>query len=382
MTSLRRREIPITRPILGDEEIAAVAERLRSGWLVQGPKVAEFERGWAAYTGAPHARATTSCTTALHLALLAVGVGPGDEVVVPSFTWVATANSVEMCGATPVFADVDAATFCLDPDAAAAAITARTKVIMPVHQFGLAADLDRLLPLAHRHGLALVEDAACAAGSLYRDRHVGTFGAAGCFSFHPRKAITTGEGGMVVTADPGIARTVEVLRGHGAEASDLERHASGAFALPEFRRLGFNYRMTDLQAAIGVVQLGRLPGILAERRSVAARYDRLLAGVPGLTLPVEPPGRRHVYQSYVVMLDSPVERDRLALQLGAAGITSRPGTHAVHALEYYSSKYRLGSDDLPVAWRADRQSLTLPVYPGMAEDDQDYVVQQIRAALG
>ena len=182
MTETRRRTVPITRPVLGEEEIAAVAERLRSGWLVQGPKVAEFERDWAAWTGARHARATTSCTTALHVALLAVGVGPGDEVIVPSFTWVATANAVEMCGATPVFADIDPATFCLDPDAAATAVTARTKVIMPVHQFGLAADLDRLLALAGRYGLILIEDAACAAGSLYQGRHVGTFGAAGWLS--------------------------------------------------------------------------------------------------------------------------------------------------------------------------------------------------------
>ena len=187
---------------------------------------------------------------------------------------------------------------------------------------------------------------------------------------------------MVTTADADIARTVEVLRGHGAEASDLERHASGAFDLPEFRRLGFNYRMTDLQAAIGVVQLGRLPSILAARRTVAAGYGERLAGVPGLTLPIEPAGYRHVYQSYVVMLDSAAERDRLAVGLGAAGITSRPGTHAVHALEYYATKYGLAPYDRPAAWRADRQSLTLPLYADMTEDDQDYVVEQVRVVLG
>lgn len=376
--------IPVTRPVLGEEEIAAVAERLRSGWLVQGPKVAEFEQLWAEFTGAPSARATTSCTTALHLALLAVGVRPGDEVIVPAFTWVATANVVEYCGATPVFVDIDLATYCLDVAAVEAAITDRTIAVIPVHEFGLAVDMDPLMEIARRRGLRVVEDGACACGTLYHDRHVGTFGDAGCFSFHPRKAITTGEGGMVTTADPEIARLIEVLRSHGAETSDLQRHASGSgFALPEFNRLGFNYRMTDIQGAIGVVQMGRLEGILEARRTVAARYTAELSEVDGLTLPTEPPGYRHVYQSYVTLVEeSGARRDKAALALQDAGIATRQGTHAVHALGYYRDKYGLSAQDCPNAWTADRQSLTLPLYAGMTDAEQSYVVDRVSEVLG
>jgi perosamine synthetase len=377
-------QIPVTKPVIGDEEIAAVAERLRSGWLVQGPKVAEFEAAWSSYVDTPYAKATSSCTTALHLALLALGIGPGDEVIVPAFTWVASANVVEMCGARPVFVDIDPATFNLDVTAVEAAVTDRTAAVEPVHEFGLAADMAPLLEITARRGLRVVEDGACAAGALYHGRHVGTFGDAGCFSFHPRKAITTGEGGMVTTADERIARLVEVLRSHGAEASDLERHRSGTgFALPEFNLLGFNYRMTDLQGALGVEQMRRLPGVLEARRAVARRFTEELSSLPGLTLPIEPPGHRHVYQSYVTMVEASGEdRDRVALALQEAGIATRQGTHAVHALGYYRRKYDLSPGDFPNAWRADRQSLTLPLYAGMPEEEQAYVVAQVRKQLG
>jgi perosamine synthetase len=375
--------IPVTRPVIGDEEIAAVAECLRSGWLVQGPKVAEFEQLWQTYTGAGYARATTSCTTALHLALLAVGIKPGDEVIVPAFTWVATPNSVEFCGATPVFVDIDPTTFNIDVAAIETAITPQTVAIMPVHEFGLSADMDPLMSVARKHGLKVVEDAACACGSLYRGQHVGTFGDAGAFSFHPRKAITTGEGGMVTTDDGQMAHVVEVLRSHGAEASDLERHASSdGFALPEFNRLGYNYRMTDLQGAIGIAQMGRLAGVLQARREVAQRFSEELSGLTGLTVPVEPAGTRHVYQSYVTMIgESGKERNRVAHALQEAGIATRQGTHAVHALGYYRDKYGLSPEDMPNAWRADRQSLTLPVYAGMSDEEQTYVITQVRKVL-
>lgn len=376
--------IPVTKPVLGDEEIAAVADRLRSGWLVQGPKVAEFEQLWASFTDAPHARATTSCTTALHLALLAVGVRPGDEVIVPAFTWVATANVVEYCGATPVFVDIDLATYCLDVSAVEAAITDRTVAVIPVHEFGLAVDMDPLMEIARRRGLRVIEDGACACGTLYKGRHVGTFGDAGCFSFHPRKAITTGEGGMVTTADPEIARLVEVLRSHGGEMSDLERHASGSgFALPEFNRLGYNYRMTDIQGALGVAQMARLEGILDARRAVAARYTAELSAVDGLVLPVEPSGYRHVYQSYVTLVEeSNGRRDKAAISLQEAGIATRQGTHAVHALGFYREKYGLSTSDCPNAWTADQQSLTLPVYAGMTDAEQAYVVEKVVEVFG
>jgi dTDP-4-amino-4,6-dideoxygalactose transaminase len=366
---------------MGDEEIAAVAETLRSGWLVQGPKVAEFERVWAEFTGATYARATTSCTTALHLALLAVGVEPGDEVVVPAFTWIATANAVEYCGATPIFADIDLATFNLDPASLQKQVTARTKAVVPVHEFGLSADIDAILAITGERDLRVVEDAACACGTRYHGRHVGTFGDAGCFSFHPRKAITTGEGGMVTTDDEAAARLVEVLRSHGAETSDLARHqAGGGHALPEFNRLGFNYRMTDLQAAIGIEQMKRLEGILDARRARAARYTEALTGMSGLRPPVEPDGYTHVYQSYVVFIeDGGDARDELASRLDGMGIASRQGTHAVHALGYYRDKYDLSPEDFPNAWAADRQSLTLPLYATMSDEEQSYVIDAVRS---
>lgn len=377
-------KIPVTRPVFGDEEIDAVAACLRSGWVVQGPKVAEFEALWAGYTGARFARATTSCTTALHLAMIAIGIEPGDEVIVPAFTWVATANAVEYCGATPVFADIDLRTFNLDPAAIEARITPRTKAIVPVHEFGLSADMTAILEIAARHDLRVVEDAACATGTRHQGRHVGTFGDVGCFSFHPRKAISTGEGGMLTTDDETAATLVEVLRSHGAEESDLARHAgTGGFALPEFNRLGFNYRMTDIQAAIGVEQMARLEGILEVRRSLAARYDEALGDLDGLRTPFEPVGDTHVYQSYVTFVEDGHEaRDRLAARLGDEGIASRQGTHAVHALGYYRDRYDLSPGDFPNAWAADRQSLTLPVFAGMSDEEHAHVVAAVRANLG
>jgi dTDP-4-amino-4,6-dideoxygalactose transaminase len=376
--------VPVTKPVLGQEEIDAVAERLLGGWVVQGPKVREFEEGFARYVGARHARATTSCTTALHLALLALGIGPGDEVIVPALTYVATPNSVLYCGATPVFVDVDLRTFNIDPSQVEAKITPRTKAIMPVHEFGCAADIPRLVDIASARGLPVIEDGACATGTRHGGKHVGTFGRIGCFSFHPRKAITCGEGGMIVTDDEAIANHVEVLRSHGAGVSDLQRHqAGGGFQLPDFDEVGFNYRMTDIQAAIGVEQLKKLPWILAARQKRAARYTELLAGQKGLTLPETPANTEHAFQSYVTLVDaSHEERDRVALALQARGIATRQGTHAVHALGLYRKKYGLVPEDCPNAWKADQQSMTLPLYATMTDEEQDYVVAEIKAVMG
>lgn len=376
--------IPVTKPVLGEEEIKAVAERLLGGWVVQGPKVREFEESFATYSGTKYARATTSCTTALHLALICLGVGPGDEVIVPALTYVATANSVVYCGATPVFVDIDLATFNLDVSQLEAKITPRTKAIMPVHEFGLAADMNAIMAIADKHGIPVIEDAACATGTRYQGRHVGGFGKLACFSFHPRKAITAGEGGMITTNDETFAARIEVLRSHGASMSDLARHEKGGngFVLPDFDELGFNYRMTDIQAAIGVEQMKKLPWIHAARRERAARYTKLLAGIDGLTLPVEPTGYEHAYQSYVTLVEaSNEERDRVALALQAKGIATRQGTHAVHALGYYRTKFGTKVEDCPMAWKADRQSMTLPLYATMTDEEQDYVVRHVREMM-
>jgi perosamine synthetase len=383
-------KIPITKPFFGREEREAVVKPLETGWVVQGPYVKEFEDRVAAFAGAPFARATSSCTTALHLALLASGVKPGDEVILPSFTFVASANAVRYAGAEPVLVDIDLDTFDLDLDAVRAALTDRTAAVMPVHMFGLPADMDPLLELAYERGLTVVEDAACALGGFYKGRHAGTMGAAGCLSFHPRKPITTGEGGMVLTGSERVAREVEILRDHGADASDLQRHASGVALLPSYDVLGFNYRMTDLQGAVGVAQMGKIDEILGRRRALAGRYDRELADIEWLRTPVVPEGRRHGYQSYVctfapssveemdrrLLESASAERLRLMGHLESNGVSVRQGTHAVHTLGYY--KNAAGGGDpwaCPNSLKADRLTLAIPLYPDMSEADQDRVIE-------
>ncbi|HEU4829369.1 MAG TPA: DegT/DnrJ/EryC1/StrS family aminotransferase [Gemmatimonadales bacterium] len=381
--------IPITRAVFDEAEAQAVARVLESGWVVQGPRVAEFEAGFRAFTGLPEAVACTSCTTGLHLALLAEGIGPGDEVIVPSFTWVASANAAIYVGATPVIADVSLETFNVTAEEIERRITPRTRAIMAVHLFGLAAEMDEILPIARARGIKVIEDAACALGTLYRGRHVGAIGDGGAFSFHPRKAITTGEGGMYTTADPARAAQARSLRDHGAAKSDHARHSSrGAALLPVFEMVGYNYRMTDLQAAVGVAQLAKLEGVLAARIARAKRYDELLTGVEGLVLPVEPEGHRHSYQSYVCRIptDRNAESDILAgnayrnavmSALEEDRIATRQGTHAVHMLGYYARTYGFTPMDFPGAFAADHLSLSLPLYAQMTDEEQDRVVERL-----
>ena len=383
------RQLPITKPYIGAEELEAVQEPLRSGWLVQGPHVREFESKFEAFTGIAHARAASSCTTALHMAVAALGLKPGDEVVVPAFTWVATANVVEYMGARPVFCDVDLATFNVDVEHIEAKLTPRTVGIIPVHLFGLAADMTPIMALARDRGLWVVEDAACAFGTRYHGRHVGDIGDLGCFSFHPRKSITTGEGGMVTTQDEELARTISSLRDHGASASDYARHtASGSFRLAEYNLLGYNYRLTDLQAAVGSVQMDRAAWILGERARCAATYDRLLADAEWLRTPLVPDGLGHAYQAYVCLFrpEAPnldnvdglhARRNRLMADLEAQGIATRPGTHAAFAQAFYASKYRLVPADFPNAYLAERLSLTLPLFPTMEAADLEFVAEQV-----
>jgi perosamine synthetase len=373
--------IPITKPLFGPEELAAVQRPLETGWVVQGPFVEQFEGLFARFVDTPHAVATSSCTTALHIALAALGVRPGDEVIVPAFTWIATANVVEYFGATPVFCDVDLATFNVDVAQLESLVTPRTVGLIPVHLFGLSADMDPILSLAARRSLWVVEDAACGFGARYRGRHAGTMGDAGCFSFHPRKAITTGEGGMVTTGRAPLAELSRSLRDHGASRSDLSRHENkAAFLLSEFPHLGFNYRMTDIQGALGCAQMARAAGILEARGRLARRYDEALSGLRWLRTPAVPTNDVHGYQSYVCLF-APEEptadsvgrlgtlRNELMARLESAGIATRQGTHAPVLLEYYASKYALRPEDFPRSWFADRLSLSLPLYPQMTDEE-------------
>jgi perosamine synthetase len=383
--------IPITKGVFGPEEFAAIQKPLETGWLVQGPYVREFEDKFCQFSGAPHSIATTSCTTALHIAVAALGLKPGDEVIVPSFTWIATANAIEYLGAKPVFCDIDLTTFNLDVSQVESLITSRTVGLLPVHLFGLCAEMDTIRKIADKHHLWIVEDAACAFGAWYRGRHAGTMSDAGCFSFHPRKSITTGEGGMITTARPDLDKLARSLRDHGASKSDLARHqGKTAFLLSEFNLLGYNFRMTDIQGALGSAQMDRAHSILAARANGARRYDQLLKGIDWLVPPVVPEGCVHGYQSYVCLfhpesakLDN-VERlyDRrndLLTKMEAKGIATRQGTHAPVMLGYYAQKYGLEAEQYPQALMADHLTITLPLYAQMTEDDQIRVAEALKA---
>jgi len=392
--------IPITRPTIGEEEVEAAAAALRSGWVSQGPRVAEFEQAFAAYAGAEHACAVSSCTAALHLAFLAVGVRPGDEVVTVSHSFIATANAIRYCGAIPVFVDIDPATYNVDPGLIEPAITDRTKAILGVHQMGMPCDLPSILEVASRYGLPVIEDAACAIGSEIRvgdqwQRIGGPHGDIACFSFHPRKVITAGEGGMLTTKSKQLDSEFRRLRQHSMSVPDTKRHASSEVIFENYPELGFNYRMTDLQAAVANEQLKRLSEIVRKRRDLAARYTDLLSGIPEVELPHEPEWARSNWQSYCVRLPAGCDQRRVMQEMLDAGVATRRGIMCSHREDAYppdtwgcAARMNAKCDcisghcaGLKRSEEAQDETIILPLFPQMAAQDQNQVAHAFRKAL-
>ncbi len=374
--------IPVMKPWLGEEEARAAADAVRSGWVAQGPRVAEFESRFAARVGAEHGVALSSCTTALHLSLHLLGIRPGDEVVVPSFSFVATANCVRYVGATPVFADVELEDGNISVATVEAVLTERTRAVIVVDQGGLPADVEPLRQLCDSRGIALVEDAACAAGSRYRGAPVGAGARLAAWSFHPRKLLTTGEGGMLTTSDAEVAARARRLREHGMNVSAADRHGSRQPVIESYLEVGFNYRMTDIQAAVGLVQLDKLDEMVRTRRRLARRYQEMLSDVPGLRTVRDPAWGESNFQSFWVELDGayPLCRNELLSELAGAGVSARAGIMAAHRQPAYAD--HPGRVELPVTERLTDNTLILPLFHTMAEDDQDTVVGLIRRAAG
>jgi dTDP-4-amino-4,6-dideoxygalactose transaminase len=370
------RKIPVARPFFGAEEERAIVAALRSSWVSQGPRVAEFEQAFARYVGASQAIAVSSCTTALHLALIAAGVKQGDEVICPSLSFIATANCIRYAGAMPVFADIDPVSYNMDPNRVEDAITPRTTAILAVHQAGLPSPMKELAEIARRKGLVLLEDAACAIGSEYLGERIGhPHSLIACFSFHPRKILSTGEGGMITTNDESLAVRMRCLRQHAMNTSDLVRHSASTVSIESYEEVGYNYRMTDLQAAVGLEQLLRLDDMLAWRRKLASRYTRALTDLRWLLPPQEPAGCRHNFQSYMVRLatDAPLARDQAMQSLLDLGVSTRRGIMAIHEETPYFDP--IWEERLPETERAASETMILPLFYTMTEEDQDYVIE-------
>jgi len=377
--------IPVARPWLDERDADAARRAILSGWVTQGPEVAAFEREFAAAVGAPHACAVSSCTTALHLALVALGVGPGDEVVTVSHSFIATANAIRYCGATPVFVDVELDTFNLDPGAVARAFSDRTKALLLVHQLGMPCDLTRLVPMARARGVAVVEDAACAAGSELRwdgewQRVGRPHGDVACFSFHPRKLLSTGDGGMLTTARADLDARFRLLRQHGMSVPDTVRHSSKDVVFESYPVLGFNYRLTDIQAAIGREQLARLATIVARRRELAARYTAVLAGLPDVSTPAEPAWARSNWQSYAVRVRGDQQRAVMQRMLDD-GISTRRGVMNAHAEAAYPPGSWRAAGSLGRSEEAQRTAIVLPLFHQMTAGEQDRVVGSLVRAV-
>lgn len=370
-------KIPITKPLFDKSEERAVINVLRSGWVTQGPKVAEFEEAFCKFTGAKYSVAVTSATTALFLSLYALGIGPGDEVIVPSLSYIATANVVIHVGAKVVFVDIDSDTFNIDPKKIEQAITKKTKAIIPVHQIGLPFNKDEIYALAKKHKLHIIEDAACALGSQYKGKKIGSEGEYVCFSFHPRKAITTGDGGMITTSSKSVAEKLKILRHHGMSVSDVKRHKSKQIIKESYEVVGFNLRMTDLQAAVGIEQMKKLPKILKARASLAQRYTKAFRKSKFIKPPFVPKGYIHDWQSYMVKLspENKITREKLMQKLLNLGIATRFGVMASHLEPVYFKM--LGKISLPTTEQVNKETIILPLYPQMSLKEQDYVIERI-----
>lgn len=380
---INKKSIQISQPSMGEAEWQALREPIFSGWITQGPKVREFENKFAQIHKVKHAIAVSNCTTALHLALVALGVKEGDEVIVPAFTWVSTANAVMYCNAKPIFIDIDPTTFNLDITQLKSKITSSTKAIIAVHLFGLCANINKIKEIAP--GIKIVEDAACAAGASLNGVPAGGLGDIGCFSFHPRKSVTTGEGGMLTTNDDALAELLNQLRNHGASISEEQRHLGARpYILPEFDLVGYNYRMTDLQGALGSIQIDKLKGFIEERNKWANFYENALSKIDWIITPKAQEIYEHGWQSYVLMIDenkSPYKRNEIMEILQQNGISTRPGTHAVHMLSFYKNHFQIGELDYPNAYNANQYSMSIPLHNLMVEDDYQYIVNTIKSLI-
>ncbi len=376
-----KRQIAISLPVTGEDEWQALREPLMNGWITQGPKVADFEKTFAERHKVKHALAVTSCTTGLHLALAGLGIKDGDEVIVPAFTWVATANAVLYCNANPIFVDVDPTTYNIDIAQIAEKITDKTKAIIIVHLFGRCVDMNALKDVIPSH-VKVIEDAACAAGADFNGRPAGSLGDVAAFSFHPRKSITTGEGGMVTTNDDDLAEVMNQMRNHGATLSEEQRHyGPRPYLLPEFDVLGFNYRMTDMQGAMGLVQLSKLDQFIDERSRWAEYYKDNLNNIEWLQTPDFESGGRNGWQAYVIYVDpdkAPFPRNEIMERLQDKGIATRPGTHAVHMLKYYADLYGFQPSDFPGAQSCNNNSMAIPLHNRMNQEDYDYVIAALQ----
>lgn len=372
-------QLPVMKPWFDEAEVDAAAEAIRSGWVAQGPRVARFEEEFSNANGARAAVAVTSCTTGLHLVMHALGFGPGDEIVVPSLSFIATANAVRYVGAIPVFADVDVATQNLTTESIAEVTTDRTRAVLVVHQIGMPADLDPIRELCAERRIVVVEDAACAVGSTYKGAPIGADPSVAVFSFHPRKLLTTGEGGMITTGDEQLAGRLRRLREHGTNVDAFARHSTDEVVIEQYLETGFNFRMTDVQAAIGLVQLGKLGEMVDRRRALATEYTEALTGIPGLILPSDPPYGTTNYQSFSVILtdEFPTERNDLMAELQAEGISSRRGVMAAHREPAYADQ---PSPPLPNTEYVTDRSIILPLFHQMTSGDVDRVASVLRTS--